>query len=569
MKHTLTVARDPLKQSWRAVSLYSALTALLLTPLAALHAAEDIQWLVSYEAKALPDSTWSAVGKPNAKIENGALHLVDDSATESGAFRAAWKPQPDTEIVVEAKVRVEFVKARRDGTGMWPAQQGVPVGLLVSDGKHQEGLLLCPERIANWHDRVAFMDASKEFHTYRLVIRGNDMSITVDGVEKIHGEGAFWKPAENGEAFVQFGSTAPGWKGGAFWQSVKLGVRKASAHEKPKLRITVSEPWEIPPTPGWNKPRARGEALRTADTEIGIAVPDEAKGKPVPPTRPYLYDVGKGMLMLSVAQGPDAIYEPYGVLKSTDVGKTWQPVADLQFKTFAPLPHIRMTDGDILGFSRWNVKYQEGIYVGMSFRFDAKAEKFTMFENLIQVPKKSGQIVAFDRDIFDLGKGELMAVVYTPISKGVMHSYLMKSADAGKTWNYFSTIGAGPEPSVVRFSDTEMMAILRTLSFGPLWQTWSHDGGKTWDKLKPLEVGSVAPDMVLMNNGVLACSYGRPGSNLMFSTDQGHTWSHHTVITDSGGFNYTAIREVSPGRLLYIHDAPNLRALYVDVELVK
>jgi len=55
----------------------------------------------------------------------------------------------------------------------------------------------------------------------------------------------------------------------------------------------------------------------------------------------------------------------------------------------------------------------------------------------------------------------------------------------------------------------------------------------------------------------------------MFSTDQGHTWSHHTVITDSGGFNYTAIREVSPGRLLYIHDAPNLRALYVDVELVK
>jgi len=102
---------------------------------------------------------------------------------------------------------------------------------------------------------------------------------------------------------------------------VKLGVRKASAHEKPKLRITVSEPWEIPPTPGWDKPRARGEALRTADTEIGIAVADEAKGKPTPPTRPYLYDVGQGVLMLSVAQGPDAIYEPYGVLKSTDVGK--------------------------------------------------------------------------------------------------------------------------------------------------------------------------------------------------------------------------------------------------------
>ena len=30
----------------------------------------------------------------------------------------------------------------------------------------------------------------------------------------------------------------------------------------------------------------------------------------------------------------------------------------------------------------------------------------------------------------------------------------------------------------------------------------------------------------------------------------------------------TAIREVSPGRLLYIHDAPDLRALYVDVERI-
>jgi photosystem II stability/assembly factor-like uncharacterized protein len=113
-----------------------------------------------------------------------------------------------------------------------------------------------------------------------------------------------------------------------------------------------------------------------------------------------------------------------------------------------------------------------------------------------------------------------------------------------------------------------MMSVQRTSSFQPLRQTWSHDGGKTWTPLITLEEGSVSPDMVVMSNGVVACSYGRPGSNLMFSTDQGKTWTHHTVITDSGGFNYTALREVSPGRLLYIHDAPTLRALYVDVERI-
>ena len=72
--------------------------------------------------------------------------------------------------------------------------------------------------------------------------------------------------------------------------------------------------------------------------------------------------------------------------------------------------------------------------------------------------------------------------------------------------------------------------------------------------------------VVYMSHGVLACSYGRNGSNLMFSLDKGRTWGFHQVITDERGYNYTAIREVRPGRLLYVHDAPRLQALYVDVE---
>jgi hypothetical protein len=40
MKHTITIACTILKSIWQAVFLRSALTALLLAPLAALHAAE-------------------------------------------------------------------------------------------------------------------------------------------------------------------------------------------------------------------------------------------------------------------------------------------------------------------------------------------------------------------------------------------------------------------------------------------------------------------------------------------------------------------------------------------------
>jgi len=72
----------------------------------------------------------------------------------------------------------------------------------------------------------------------------------------------------------------------------------------------------------------------------------------------------------------------------------------------------------------------------------------------------------------------------------------------------------------------------------------------------------------LMSNGVLACSYGHPASCLMFSVDGGHSWTSHHVISGQYGFNYASIREVSPGRLLYLHDAPTLRGVYVDVERV-
>jgi hypothetical protein len=32
------------------------------------------------------------------------------------------------------------------------------------------------------------------------------------------------------------------------------------------------------------------------------------------------------------------------------------------------------------------------------------------------------------------------------------------------------------------------------------------------------------------------------------------------------GFNYCSIREISPGRLLFVHDAGKMNAVYIDVE---
>lgn len=505
---------------------------------------EGITWQVVYQGRALPSSPqWTWHGDPDVRPEmaGGSLRLADESEKGMGCYRANWQPNPDQETIVEAKVRVVHLEGYKQGgkgkgrSKLYHAwQTGSPIGILVSDGRRQEGLVLCEGTVATFLDRFHLMKTTDAAHVYRLVIRGSDMQVYVDGQRRIRGDEAFWKPATETAPFVQFGSNSKGFTGEAYWDYVKLGVRPAKTPRKQAtLKITHGEPWTIP----------AGKHRQT---------------------RPYLYNVGQGVLLMSVAQGPDKINEPYGVLRSTDEGKTWTPVEGLQDKMFAPQPMLRLADGRILGVSRWNMRYedyqQRAHHVGMSYLFDPSATSFQMYENKVLFPKEVS-LGVFDRHIFDAGGGAILAVTY-----GQRSCNLMKTNDVGKTWTHFATIGKGDEPGVTRLFGEEWTALLRQDSASPLHQVWSHDGGKTWSQPTVLEEGSVDADIATLDNGLVAASYGRPGCCVMFSTDRGKTWGHHRVVTEKSGFNYTTLREIRPGRLLYIHDAPPLTALYIDVE---
>ncbi len=514
----------------------------------------DITWLVNFDGKTLPAGEWIVTGTPHATLEDRGLRLIDDSA-DFAYYRAPWKAEPDQEIIIETTIQAGAItgsQPKKPATSLWPWRDGAPVMVQVSDGKHQDGLVLFPAQAASFTDRFIPMDTTNRPHTYRLIIRGTNMEMWVDGVKKIEGQGAFWKPADSPEPFIQFGSSAKTATGEALWSRVKLGVRKAStAPAKDPIKISVGDPMIIP-------------------------------REDVKQTRPYLYDMGKGLLLMSVAQGPDAFYEPYGLLKSTDAGKTWTPIPGLDKIDTTPLPVLRRPDGSILAMSRWTRTQPDGAVIGKTTYLNADATAFTMADNRIVLPKEytnesTGDQIICERHIWNDADGGATMVVWSrkavkrPDGRNntVRLSHLVRSMDNGKTWNYFSTIGPGGEPAVCRLSATEQTAVIRGDRNSRMKQMFSHDAGRTWSEPVELEVGKVLPDLVLMSNGILACSYGRPASCLMFSLDGGKTWPSHQVISEKVGFNYTSIREISPGRLLYLHDAPNLRAVYVDVEKVK
>lgn len=535
-------------------------------------AEESVDWRVQFDGKSTPSSPWIPVGKPTALIENGALRLSDDSKDETGAFEAQWDGQLEgQEIIVEARVKLLNMVGHRDSpTATWPQRDGAPICIQLSDGQHEEGILLTPAQekhpeaakgyVRTLTDRFAQAETRDTFHTYRLIIRGENMAVEMDGKQIIEGRDAFWRPSTSTRKYIRFGSTSKPFTGDAQWEFVMLGLRRATKSTLviSRLKISVSDPWPL------NVENRNSES------------------------RPYLYDLGRGLLMTSNPQGSDALLEPYIVRRSTDAGKTWQAVVGTEQNSDSPQELVRLSDGRILGPSRWTHLQPNGTLSGKTTIFDASAETFKVHDSTITLPEEfmpvDKEILIFERHIWEEKDGSITAAAWTrrntiklPNGRGFpeRHTHLFRSTDLGKTWEYAAHVGLGGEPAIVRLSAQEWLAVTRPdAHMSNLLQHRSHDGGKTWRFERTLEEGSVMPDLVLMSNGVLACSYGRPVSNIMFSLDGGRTWQDHRVISDRANFNYTAIREVSPGRLLFMHDGQipgtlaRINSVYIDVEKV-
>jgi hypothetical protein len=205
--------------------------------------------------------------------------------------------------------------------------------------------------------------------------------------------------------------------------------------------------------------------------------------------------------------------------------------------------------------------------------------------------------VTFHRTLLPMPHGELLATIYcwfkgddTPCpympKMCKFRCVLLRSRDRGRRWEFVSTIAADQkigeegydEPVMVRLSKGlragRFICLMRTGCYEcPIYQTESDDEGRTWSKPRPLWFRGVDPDLIEMSDGTLVCSFGwrtknwfapkppaKLGNCVVFSRDQGETWTHLTRLRIEPHANtpwttcYTTVREIAPGRLLVVYD---------------
>ncbi len=309
---------------------------------------------------------------------------------------------------------------------------------------------------------------------------------------------------------------------------------------------------------------------------------------------------------------------------STDGGVTWGPEMDSPPQLAGGYNSVALRDGGVLKFlccgsapmgeAEFHVAPMEGEFKDGWFTLHSMFawfnDHFTSYEVApVQVympdavtTKQTHMGVSCwpifcKGHILQLANGDLLAPMYG-VFKGDTKSrvVLSRSSDGGHTWRYHATVAYEPndpnpelpgqyngpcEPSIALLPNGQMICVMRTQyahppnEYRPIYVSWSDDVGKTWTKPEPTNphLMTISPTLAVLDNGVVACQYGRPGFHVVFSTDGGHTWRDRVSLSDlpepliTGQFDMI---KVGPNRLAAIgNDGEGTKVWPIEVERVR
>lgn len=293
---------------------------------------------------------------------------------------------------------------------------------------------------------------------------------------------------------------------------------------------------------------------------------------------PFAYKFGK-VIFVSYSEHPDAVTDSSAgaIMISRNDGRTWkEKITNPDFGFTSMFKKNNLLYG--IDYSTYPISsHQEKMTYWTS---NDQGKIWTKHVGVVNAPLGKGfktkgtwGSMLFHRGMQVMKDGSIQGPMYGAFQGDKKFSVVwVRSADNCATWNIVSVVASGVpenfpktqgfcEPSFATVKDGSLLCVMRIDSYLPLFQSRSKDGGLTWSKpaelpgLDSSEAESVDPHLLLMNNGILVLSYGRPDTRIAISEDgSGYKWNKSLITYDGVTTGYTGIVEYEPGKLLQIAD---------------
>ena len=266
-----------------------------------------------------------------------------------------------------------------------------------------------------------------------------------------------------------------------------------------------------------------------------------------------------GTCLLAHSMGIHTVKERPIAHRSNDNGETWEQLEEPGIATAALQDGVAIS----LGFRTKRIS-DNSFAVTCSISTDSW-QTIAKHAPTVVFPFDQAWVCCHSRPI-QLKDGTVLVGVYGAEREPQGgNSLIIASRDSGHNWEYWGAVArplydlgndveGANESALVELANGDILCLIRPGKFSSpcLLQSRSTDGGKTWGPLQVLEVnGHVDPQLLLLDNGILVCSFGRPNVNLMFSVKgDGSDWSKPYVFYEGLGDHYTSLWPVSENRFL-------------------
>lgn len=316
---------------------------------------------------------------------------------------------------------------------------------------------------------------------------------------------------------------------------------------------------------------------------------------------PDILKFSTGEIMLNYSLNADANtnqHNSQAVLISTDQGGTFDFAYDVNgFHNGGGEVRVSLPDGRIVGvstFLRPDPPGQSRCFAAHHWTYRFGGRKYSVEPWAAKVEGLPRDVATYPEpsrtwwartnwfsDIVVLDSGQFVTTLSLRFEGDERESTVaLVSEDEGYCWSCLSTMAGSDsvadakegfdEPCLIQLEDGDLMCVSRVGSGQDqrLARAYSSDEGKTWSELDRLAAYSVAPQILRLQNGVLALSTGRPGVFLWFSSDsRGAVWEpvdvmafHNSVLDESAQMAahqttaYTAMIEAKDNRLFLVYD---------------